>query len=189
MKKILCFLYDTYVDFEISLPLYYLNEDNRYRVVYISYENAPVSSGAGMRVQPNMTVKDALTLDAIEGLIIPGGPKRQIKNELIDLIIRLNNGGKLLAAICGGPEFLAKSGVLKSKKFTTTMTLEEYKQNKEIDPFPRENYIERRMVKDQNVITAKGSGFVDFALEIFEWYNLYDYYTERQECKKIWTPE
>jgi 4-methyl-5(b-hydroxyethyl)-thiazole monophosphate biosynthesis len=189
MKKVLCFLYDTYVDFEIALACYYVNEDQRYQLTYISYERTPVSSRAGMKVYPDMTVEEAIKVDDIEGLIIPGGHERPFKPELKQLIAKLNNKGKLLAAICAGPEFLAKSGIFNSKKFTTTMTPEEYKEKKEADPFPRENYIEKRMVKDNNIVTAKGSAFVDFALEIFEWFKLYDNDAEREECKVMWTPE
>jgi putative intracellular protease/amidase len=189
MEKVLCFLYDTYVDFEITLACYYVNEDDRYQLSYISYENNPVISKAGMKVQPDLTVEEAIKLNDIEGLIIPGGHERPFKSELKKLIVKLDNEDKLLAAICAGPEFLAKSDVLKTKKYTTTMTPAEYKERKEVDPFPRENYVEKRMVKDGNIITAKGSAFIDFTLEIFEWYKLYDYDSERDECKIMWTPE
>ncbi len=189
MKKVLCFLYDTYVDFEITLACYYINEDENFQLTYISYEKTPVSSRAGMKVHPDMTVKEAIKIDNIEGLIIPGGHERPFKPELKQLIIRLNNENKLLAAICAGPEFFAKSGILGSKKYTTTMTPEEYKEKREIDPFPRNNYIEKRMVKDNNIITAKGSAFIDFALEIFEWFQMYEDDTEREDCKLMWTPE
>ena len=189
MKKVLCFLYDTYVDFEIALACYYVNEDANYEMAYISYDANVVLSRAGMKVKPDFTIEETIKLNDIEGLIIPGGHERPFKPELKELIVKLNNHNKLLAAICAGPEFLAKSNVLKTKKYTTTITPEEYKEISEIDPFPRKNYIEKRMVRDGNIITAKGSVFIDFALEIFEWYNLYEYDSEREEAKLMWTPE
>ena len=45
------------------------------------------------------------------------------------------------------------------------------------------------MVKDNNIITAKGNAFIDFTLEIFEWFKFYDYEAEREECKRMWSPD
>jgi putative intracellular protease/amidase len=187
MKKILCFLYDTLADFEISLVCTYLNLDDNYTITYISYRSAPVLSSAGLKIEPNLSVKEVLSKeDEFEGLIIPGGFERPFHNELKDLINKMNDNNKLLAAICAGPEFLAKAGVLKDKKYTTTVEPQEYEEKNEIDPFPRDNFIEERMVRDNNIITAVGKAFIDFTLEIFEWFELYEYEKEREECKIMW---
>jgi len=190
MKNILCFLYDTYVDFEIALVCSYLNLNENIKITYISYDKDFVLSSAGFTVKPDLTVKEALNIvNEIDGLIIPGGFERPFHIELKELIRKLYDGNKLLAAICAGPEFFAKSGILENIKFTTTVESKEYDEKNEIDPFPRDNYLEERMVRDNNIITAKGNAFIDFALEIFEWFKIYDYEAEREECKRSWTPD
>lgn len=41
------------------------------------------------------------------------------------------------------------------------------------DPFPRENYVPGRVVSDKNIITAQGTAFIDFAVEICDWFHLF----------------
>ena len=124
----------------------------------------------------------------IEGIIIPGGGTRIFKPELKDLILRLNAKKKLLAAICAGPEFLAKSGVLDGRNYTTTKDPQSYEEVNEEDPFPRETYVETRVIRDGNIITAKGYAFSDFALKIWDWFNLYNNEEEKEELKIQYTP-
>ena len=157
MKNILCFLYDTYADFEIALVCSYLNLNENIKITYISYDKDFVLSSAGLTVKPDLTVKESLNLvNEIDGLIIPGGFERPFHLELKELIRKLYNGNKLLAAICAGPEFLAKSGILENIKFTAAVEPQEYDEKNEIDPFPRYNYLEERMVKDNNILQQRG---------------------------------
>lgn len=168
MKNILCFLYDTYADFEIALVCSYLNLNENIKITYISYDKDFVLSSAGLTVKPDLTVKESLNLvNEIDGLIIPGGFERPFHLELKELIRKLYNGKKLLAAICAGPEFLAKSGILENIKFTAAVEPQEYDEKNETDPFPRYNYLEERMVKDNNIITAKGECIYRFCIGNF----------------------
>lgn len=49
------------------------------------------------------------------------------------------------------------------------------------DPFSRENDLDRRVVREGHVITAKGWAFVDFTFEIFDYLGIYE---GKQEGKK-----
>jgi hypothetical protein len=50
-----------------------------------------------------------------------------------------------------------------------------------IDPFPRENYVESRVVTDKNIITAKGRAFIDFSFAIFDYLDIYQgQYSEKE---------
>jgi len=40
----------------------------------------------------------------------------------------------------------------------------------ESDPFPRENFVQDRVIRDDNVVTAQGTAFIDFAIEICDWF-------------------
>lgn len=188
MKHVLCFIYDTCVDFEISLACHYINSDEEYKIIYVAYENSPVKNLEGMTLIPDKTLSEISSTTDIYGLIIPGGVERVLRPELESLIRNLINGKKLVAAICAGPEFLAKMSILNDKKYTCSMEPHEYEVKGEKDPFPRENYIETRVVRDKNIITAKGNAFVDFALEIWDWFDLYEYETEKDETKILFSP-
>jgi len=189
MKEVLCFIYDGFADFEIVLTCSAINQDDNYEVKYIAYEKTPVYSTGGLRINPDKTVSEIAGTENIEGLIIPGGSIRILKPELEKLIKQLNEKKKLLAAICAGPEFLAKSGVLDGKKYTTTEDPQSYEEINEKDPFPRETYVETRVLQDGNIITAKGNAFTDFALKIWDWYDLYDNEEEKEQLRKEFTPD
>ena len=187
MKTLLCFLYDTFVEFEVSLVCYNINLEDDLQVTYIGYDS-PIKSSGGISVKVDKTVEEITSTKDIEGIIIPGGFERVLKPELEILIKKLHEEKKLIAAICAGPEFLAKSGILKGRKFTTTVPPSEYVEKKEKDPFPRETYVDTRMIRDENIITAKGTAFVDFALEVWDYLKMYKYKSEREESRVMFTP-
>lgn len=102
---------------------------------------------------------------AADALILPGGiPGANHLNtctRLKELIMQKHKEGILLGAVCAGPMVLGGLGLLKGKKaccfpnFEPTMT----------GAIPSENGVE----EDENIITAKGPGFVfDFGLTMLK---------------------
>ena len=95
MGKILCFIYEDMVDFEMTLACHLANKE----IVPMAYEMKVIKSKSGLLYYPKMTVKEARNEPDVEGLIIPGGFNNEQREELTELINNLNNNGKLLAAI------------------------------------------------------------------------------------------
>ncbi|MFX1419372.1 MAG: DJ-1/PfpI family protein [Promethearchaeota archaeon] len=188
MKEVLCFLYDGFADFETVLTCSGINGHEKYNVVYIAYDKNPVKSSGGLTIIPDKKISEISDLSNVEGLLIPGGGTRILKAELENLLKNLNKERKLIAAICAGPEFLAKSGILDGKKYTTSADPQSYKEENKPDPFPRENYVETRLVLDGNILTAKGYAFSDFALKIWDWFDVYDDEEEKEELRKQFFP-
>jgi len=175
MNKILVFIYDEMADFEITYATHLLGANAGKELVTISYEDKIIKSKCGMEYKAQRLVKDVLN-EEVEGLLIPGGWNGEIRPELMELIQSLNSTKKLLAAICAGPRFLAKAGVLDNVKYTTAFaqwTEDQVKMFNEKDPFPRESFVGGRVVRDGHIITAQGQAFVDFALEICDWFELF----------------
>ena len=176
MEKVLVFIYEEMADFEITFVTHLLGADAGKEIVTIAYEDKLIKSKSGVIYKPSRLIKDVLE-EEVEGLIIPGGWNGEIRPELIELIQGLNAKGKLLGAICAGPRFLAKAGVLDNAKYTTSIaqwTEKHVEQFKENDPFPRENFVFQRVIRDGNIITAQGVAFVDFAIEVCDWFSLFD---------------
>lgn len=184
MSKILCFIYKDMADFELVLACQLLKFLNRFELVPIAYEMEPVKSNPGLIYQPAATVKQALELEDIEGIIIPGGWNDEQREELTKLIQKVHKGGKLVAAICAGPQYLARAGILDNHKYTTTLTKEHLEEQGKEDFFPRHNYQKQNVVRDGNVITAVGSAFVDFSVEIADWFKMFENKEEKEECIK-----
>lgn len=187
MGKILVFIYDNMADFEMTLITYILGTDAKKEIITIAIEDRIVKSLSGLEYKPKKLVSEVLEEDA-EALIIPGGWYGEVEDVLIMLIKNLYNEKKLLGAICAAPRFLAKAGILNEVKYTTSLSNwadSEREKFKDInDPFPRENFIAERVVKDKNVITAVGIAFIDFTIEICDWFNLFKDENEKIEFIK-----
>ncbi len=173
MNTILCYVSDEMADFEVTLALQILRNVGNREIVTAGYDVSPVTSQTGFTHLPNQTLAQALDIPVVEALIIPGGPIRPQPDELTQLIRKLDREKKLLAAICFGPQYLGRAGVLDHHRFTTSCSVEKIKSLRVPDPYPRHNYVEARVVRDGNVITAQGRAFVDFAFAIFDYLDIY----------------
>jgi len=161
-------------DFEMTLATTVVGLWLEKELVTIAYDKDVITSKPGVRYMPHGTVQDALRYDDVDGIIIPGGWNREQRPELTELLQKLNREKKLISAICAGPEYLTKAGILKDKKYTTTLTEEFLKSQDLEDNFPRENFLNENVVRDDNVITAIGRSFVDFAIEIADWFEFFN---------------
>ena len=187
MGKILVFIFEGMTDYEITFISHLLGADAGKEIITIAYEDKMIKGRSGFLYKPSRLVDDVLDED-VEGLIITGGWYGQTKPELMKLINNLNSKGKLISAICGaGTVFLAKAGVLNNVKYTTPI-VEWTQKHIEIygneDPFPRENFVSERVVRDRNIITAQGIAFIDFAIEICDWFNLFDNQDDKENFSK-----
>jgi putative intracellular protease/amidase len=165
MSSILCYIYPDMADFEVVLALHRLRNAGQRQIITVAETMAPVVSQSGLQYIPDMTIDQAADIDA-EALIIPGGPINNDQNAILPLIRRMDAAEKLLCAICFGPQFLGRAGVLDRHAFTTSCTVKHIASQGGADPFPRGHFVNRRVVRDGHVITAQGHAFVDFAQEI-----------------------
>ena len=182
MPCILCYIYPDMADFEVIVALHRLRNAGRRQIITIADTPEEIVSQSGLRYVPDMTVAEAMALEA-EALIIPGGPINNEQNKVLPLIRRMDAQGKWLAAICFGPQFLARAGVLDSRRFTTSCTEAHIEALGVDDPFPRENWVDQRVVQDGHVITAQGHAFVDFAVALCRCLKVYD--TSEQEYAEL----
>ena len=170
MEKLICYIYDDMADFELTLAAF-LGKIIGKEIITIGYDEEKIVSKTGIQYKPHITVKEALELTGVVGLIIPGGWNDEQRPELTALIQKIDREKNLLAAICAGPQYLARAGVLDHYKYTTTLTKESLESAGKEDFFPRENFIPENVIRDGHVITAVGRAFVDFAIEIVDYFN------------------
>ncbi|MBA2943669.1 DJ-1/PfpI family protein [Paenibacillus sp. CGMCC 1.16610] len=181
MGKIICFISDEFADFEITLALHKIRNVGKKEVLTVAYSDKAIVSESGLTYRPDLIFHEAMALNDIEGLLIPGGPIRNQQQELTDFIIKLDQEGKMIAAICNGPQYLGRAGLLHHRRFTTSCSVESINQLHVEDPFPRDNYVDKRVVRDGHVLTAKGRAFVDFSFEIFDYLGIYANANEKRE--------
>lgn len=192
MGKIAVFLFDNMTDYEITFLTHLLKVDAGKEIITLSYEDKMVRSASGVMYRADKRVKD-VSDGEIGGLILCGGWFGEVRSELIELIQKLNAKNKLLAGICGaGTFFLAASGVLNNVRYTTPITQWTEKHREvfgTVDPFPRENYVQSRVVTNKNVITAQGIAFLDFAVAVCDWLGLFSSEDEKNSFQKLYCPE
>lgn len=173
-KKIYCYIYEGMADFEISLLLHRLKNTGGREIITVSEDTALLTAQSGLRYIPDKRITDVQITEDTEGLIIPGGPINNEQNAICPVAAEMLQSGKLVAAICFGPQFLGRAGLLKHYRYTTSCSPEKIRQLGCKDPFYRKNYVEERVVADKNLITAKGIAFVDFAMAVCEYMKIFD---------------
>ncbi|NHJ39232.1 MAG: hypothetical protein FK731_04305 [Asgard group archaeon] len=163
--KVFVFLYDDFSDFEITQLLLLIRNNP---VKTIGFDKNYVESIGQLKVLTDETIEEFNAKDA-DLFIIPGGePKNFIKNVKYTNKIKILNqklqqlfkNKKIIAAICGGPTFLANAGILDGINTTASISDEEriYYQNT--------NFTNSDLEIDGNIITAKGQAFTEFAIAV-----------------------
>lgn len=126
----------------------------------------PVRSEEGVCVLPDRTTAE-FDPDEYSCLILPGcSDFTQVFRDraLFDFLDSLRGNDRLvIGAICSGPLLLARAGLLKGKKFTASFYMDLF----DLCPFlERENFVPAPSVVSGNIVTAGGSNFNGFAVEV-----------------------
>jgi protein deglycase len=128
-------------------------------------DRATVTTAFGLRFEPDSALED-LFYDDFDALVIPGGryvgltiDKDKAIGQAATVFARHD---KVVAAICAGPRFLGRAGLLDGKRFTAYPGSE--------NDAPDGTYCpEEKAVTDGNIITARGAGVIyAFAYAITE---------------------
>lgn len=184
MGKILCFFSETMADFEITLLFHKINTVGDQEIITVGYDTQPIVSESGLTYLPDQPISHVLSATDIDALIIPGGPICPQQDDLTHLIQKLDREQKLLAAICNGPQYLGRAGILDHHPFTTSNAQNKIEKLNVPNPFPWQNYRDERVVKDQHIITAKGRAFVDFTFAVFDYLGTYE--TKEAEQQRLY---
>ncbi len=182
MGVIYCWLYPDFADFEVMVALHRLRNAGGMEIVPLAETLEPVKSQSGLVYLPKEQIDRADP--QAEGIILPGGPIRMDQNAVLPLLQAMDEQKKLIAAICFGPQFLARAGILNRHLFTTSCQPEMLEALSVADFFPRQHFRDQRVVRDGHVITAQGPALVDFAAEVCRYFGVYE--TGEQEYRELW---
>lgn len=167
MKSTGVLLYPLFSEYELTVALSILKQGN-HPITTIGITSGPIKGESDLICIPDRTIynTDISTLDSI---LFPGCMDITTlygNNDIIEFIRKCTSSKDLVvAAISSSPYLLAKAGVLKNRKFTIGM---EYEQRKVTGIFDEENYCSELVVQDRNILTARGSGFIQFGIKLGE---------------------
>lgn len=182
---ILCYVYQEMADFEVSFLLHRLKNQGHRQIVSIAATLEPVTAQSGLTYLPDRAIDTITDTDEVEALLLPGGPVNNEQNEICALAKRLTEEGKLVGAICFAPQFLGRAGILDSYTFTTSCSAEKVCSFHTWDPYNWDNFVQARVHRDRNLITAQGYAFVDFAKAICDYLHIFTSPEEEYEMIDI----
>lgn len=164
--KVIVFLADGFEEVEALTVVDYLRRMNIVvDTVSITKENI-VKGAHNISIFTDKTLDEIIDIDSYDAVIIPGGlpgaTNLRDDQKVIDFVKKINDNRKLVAAICAGPIVLERADIIKGKNITSYPGFD-----KELNSG---NYIEQNVVRDENIITARGPALaVDFAIEIVKY--------------------
>jgi protease I len=151
MEKILLFVESGFEDRELMYP-YYRFQEALCKVDVVGPRAKVTYNGEhGLTMKSDFSPED-VNIDDYVAIIIPGGraPDRMRTNKgLVDLTREASKKGKIIAAICHGPQLLIEAGVMKGKRATCYISMSTDLRN------AGGTYLDKSVVVDGNLVTSR----------------------------------
>lgn len=154
MSKFLVFLANGCEDVETITVIDYLRRAGVTVDTVATEGDINITSKSNIIIKADKLLED-IKLNDYEGLYVPGGTKGaeslRDNDQVIEIIKKFNDEGKIVSAICAGPIVLNKAGVLFKKKATSFPSV-----SKDLDNIGQ--YIDDQLVvTDGNITTSRGA--------------------------------
>lgn len=169
-KEVIFVLLDDFADWEGAFLASALRtgtmpgHPGSYEVKYLTPGGKEVHSLGGMRVTPDY---DASVLpERCAGLILVGGMswRTEAAEQIVPLVEEALSRGILVGGICNATLFLGAHGFLNDVKHTSN-TLALLKEWSGATYTNESNYAEAEAVSDGRIVTANGTGYLEFTRE------------------------
>ena len=151
MEKVLFFVENGFEDRELMYP-YYRFQEAGYKVDMVGPKAKAAYKGEhGLTVKSDLSPAE-VKMDDYVAIIIPGGraPDRMRTNTgLVNLVKEASQKGKVIAAICHGPQLLIEAGVVKGKKATCYASVSTDLKN------AGGVYLDKSVVVDGNLMSSR----------------------------------
>lgn len=176
MKKVYVLVFDGLADWEAPLALCEIRNSGKYEVVTVGFTDAAVTTMAGLKLIPDIALAEVKPDDAAM-LVLPGGEMWEAGSPegVGALLKRFQAGGVPVAAICGATLEVARAGLMKGRRHTSSD--KDYLEAVVPEYSDGARYTTELAVTDDTLITASGVGSVEFAREITRYLGIY---TEEQ---------
>lgn len=161
--KVIVFLADGFEEVEALTTVDYLRrKDIKVEMVSIT-DDKKVKGAHNITVIADKTLEEIHEINSYDGVILPGGLPGATNlrdcEEVISIVKEINNNKKMVAAICAAPIVLHRADIINEKRVTSYPGFQ--------DALEGSIYLEESVIRDDNIITARGPALaVDFAIEI-----------------------
>lgn len=154
-----------YLSQAIASDEYALKESPKYANKVVAPTMEPVRSIGGFWTVPDYSF-DTMP-DNYAALVLIGGFgwTTMVAEQVVPIVRKAIDNGKIVGAICNGASFMAKCGFLNDVRHTGNglEQLQLWGGEKYTNP---EGYVHAQAVRDGNIVTANGSATLEFAKEL-----------------------
>lgn len=159
-------LYHGFSEYELSVLISVLKQGKK-PVVFIGLDHGLVSGEAGMPCYPQFSINQ-VDLAQLDSLVLPGIDDFEHLVDHRDLkafLEKFKEKNVLIGAISSAPYLLSMSGLLEGKHYTTGLTRA---QRQFLNTFDEDYYRAESVTEDKQLLTARGSAFVEFGIRYGE---------------------
>ncbi len=165
-KKIAFIATNGYEDLELHYPRIRLKEAG-HETELIGLSMDEIKGKWGYPIKPQLTIEKA-NPDDYDGIFIPGGATNpdylRRYQKVLDFVAKINEQGKLVAAICHAGWVLISARIVKNRKATSYFAIKDDMINAGVQ------YIDSSVVIDKNLITSRSpDDLPDFMKAILEY--------------------
>lgn len=151
MQKVLIIVEEGVEDAEFLYPYYRFQEEG-YKVDVVGPKAKETYTGKhGVPIESNISPEE-VKVDEYEAIIIPGGraPDRMRTNKgLVKIVKEAYEKGKVIAAVCHGPQMLIEADILHGKRATCWKSVATDLKN------AGATFIDAPSVVDGNIVTSR----------------------------------
>jgi protease I len=151
-KRIAVLAEEDFEDVELVEPVKALKEAGA-NVVIIGSGSRPKYRGKRGTVTIRVdAIADRVKIEDFDAVIVPGGyapDKMRLHQSMIDLVKKAHSSGKLVAAICHGPQLLISADIVKGRRVTSWPSVAVDLKNAGAE------WVDEPVVQDGNLITSR----------------------------------
>ena len=151
LRKILFMVEEGFEDSEFLYPYYRLQEEG-YKVEIVGPKAKEAYAGKhGVPIKSDLSPEE-VNVDEYDAVIIPGATatdKMQINKGLVDIVKDAYRKGKVIAAVCHGPQMLIEADIIRGKKATCWKSVATDLKN------AGATFIDAPAVVDGNIVTSR----------------------------------
>jgi protease I len=151
-KRIALLVEDDFEDAEVIEPLRAMNEAGISVVIVGSGTKTTYKGKRGSAaVEADIIASDVL-VEEFDAVIIPGGyapEKMRMCRAMIDLVKKANDTGKIIAAVCHGPQLLISAGIVRGRCLTSCPSIAIDLTN------AGATWVDEPVVREGNLITSR----------------------------------
>jgi protease I len=151
-KRIAILVEEDFEDSELTEPLRAMKDAGARVLVVGSGSKKSYRGKRGSTEVPVDTTADQVRADEFDAIIVPGGyapDKMRLHQPMVDLVREAHDKGKMIAAVCHGPQLLISSDIVEGRRVTSWPSIAVDLKN------AGATWVDEPVVRDGNIITAR----------------------------------